>query len=51
MRKLRSDAEIFYANSYDKEYAIDNFMDGAEHTIKLLQLTNSNRIDNKNLKY
>jgi hypothetical protein len=38
MHELREYAEKTYANSYESEYAIEKFMEGAESLLKLLRI-------------
>jgi len=38
MRELRKYADKTYKNSWESEYAIEKFMEGAEHLFKLLRI-------------
>lgn len=38
MRELRKEAEKKYENSWEREYAIEKFMEGAESLFNLLRL-------------
>jgi len=38
MRELRKEADKIYENSWEREYAIEKFMEGAESLFNLLRL-------------